>query len=130
MSLNSPALVMGIGVAVILAAITISAMYEPKSDTLQVISVGPVWNTDSWVCTSDSDFIINGALRGIGGALVEINISNVGVQSLYSLEDGRLETFTVGAEGGNYVTITRTGTITGFITMQTESDSQASCAPL
>lgn len=123
---------MGIGVAIILVAIGIStAMQQPqKSDSLQVISVGPIWNTNSWTCTSDSDFVVHGTLRGLAGALVEISISNVGSQSLFALEEGRLESFTVGAEGGNYITITRTGTLTGFVTMQTSSDATASCTPI
>lgn len=128
----SPALTMSIGVAIILVAIGISTtMQQPsKSDLLQIISVGPIWNTNSWTCTSDSDFIIHGTLRGLTGALVEVNISNVGVQSLFALEEGRLESFTVGADGGNYITITRTGILTGFLTMQTESDALASCEPI
>lgn len=132
LSPSSPALVMGIGVAIILVAIGVSTTLQsqPKSDSLQVISVGPIWNTNSWTCTSDSDFVVNGALRGLTGSLLEINISNVGAQSLFSLDEGKLETFTVGAEGGNYITITRSGIITGFITMQTSSDAIASCIPI
>jgi hypothetical protein len=123
---------MGIGVAIILVAIGIStAMQQPqKSDSLQIISVGPIWNTNSWTCTSDSDFIVHGALRGLAGSLVEINISNVGAQSLFALEEGRLEPFTVGADAGNYITVTRSGILTGFITMQTSSDAIASCTPI
>ena len=125
---------MGVGVAIILVAIGVSTTLQlqpqPKSDLLQVISVGPIWNTNSWTCTSDSDFVVNGALRGLTGSLLEINISNVGAQSLFSLDEGKLESFTVGAEGGNYITITRTGILTGFLTMQTESDALASCEPI
>lgn len=132
MSLNSPALIMGIGVAIILVAIGISAAIQqpPKTDPLQIISVGPLWNTNSWTCTSDSDFIVHGTLRGLAGSLIEINISNVGAQSLFALEEGRLESFTVGADGGNYITVTRTGIVTGFITMETSSDATASCTPI
>lgn len=130
--MNSSAIIMGIGVAIILVAIGIStAMQQPqKSDSPQIITVGPIWNTNSWTCTSDSDFVVHGVLRGLAGSLIEINISNVGAQSLFALEEGRLEPFTVGAEGGNYITITRTGILTGFITMQTASDAVASCTPI
>ena len=129
LNVNSPILVMVIGVAIILTAIAASTMMS-RPDSLQVISVGPVWDTNSWVCTSDSDFVIHGTLRGLTGSLVEINITNVGKQSLFALEEGRLETFTVGSDGGNSVTITRTGILTGFITMETSSNAQASCAPI
>ena len=123
---------MGIGVAIILVAIGISnTMQQPqKSDAPQIITVGPIWNTNSWTCTSDSDFVVHGVLRGLADSLIEINISNVGAQSLFALEEGQLEPFTVGAEGGNYITITRTGTLTGFITMQTASDAVASCTSI
>lgn len=122
---------MGIGVAIILIALGITtAMQQPKSESAQIIVVGPIWNTDSWTCTSDSDFVVHGALRGLAGSLVEINISNVGAQSLFALDEGRLESFTVGAEANNHITITRTGTLTGFITMETASGATASCTPI
>ena len=132
MDSKSPALIMGIGVAIILVAIGISTtMQQPQQpESLQIITVGPIWNTNSWTCTSDSDFIIHGTLRGLTGALIEVNISNVGAQSLFALEEGRLESFTVGVDGGNYITVTRTGILTGFITMQTSSDATASCTPI
>ncbi|AJZ76514.1 hypothetical protein [Candidatus Nitrosotenuis cloacae] len=131
MNSNSPVIVTGIGVAIILVAITISAtMHQsPETDTFQIISVGPIWNTNSWVCTSDSDFIVDGTLRGLAGSLLEVDISNAGAQSLFGLEEGQLETFRVGAEGGNHITITRTGMVTGFITLQTSPNAQASCVP-
>lgn len=132
MNLNSPVIVTGIGVVIILIAIAISTTtYQPpKTEAFQIISIGPVWSTNSWACTSDSDFIVDGTLRGLAGSLLEVNISNAGAQSLFELEEGKLETFTVGVEGGNSITITRTGLVTGFITLQTSPSAQASCVPL
>jgi hypothetical protein len=120
---------MVIGIAIILVAIGISTTLQqpPKPQESQIITVGPLWNTDSWICTSDKSFMLHGTLRGLQGALLTINISNEGLQSLYSLEEGRLESFSVGVEAGNQITITRTGVLTGFLTMETASDADASC---
>ena len=51
-------------------------------------------------------------------------------QSLYSLEPQQLESFSIGATGGNNVLITRTGPVTGFITLQTTSDASAACVEI
>ena len=58
---------------------------------------------------------------------LEIFIENVGTQSLYSLNPGEMETFSLGSTAGNEIIITGTGTITGFITLQTSADATASC---
>ena len=97
---------------------------EPFS---QIITVGPIWESNSWVCVSDSDFMVHGTLRGLDNSQLEIFIENVGTQSLYSLYSGEMETFSVGSSAGNVVMITRTGTVTGFITLQTSADATASC---
>jgi len=97
---------------------------EPFS---QVITVGPIWESDSWTCVSDSDFMVHGTLRGIGNAQLEIFIENVGAQSLYTINPGEMETFSIGSTAGNEIIITRTGTVTGFITLQTSTDATASC---
>ena len=119
-----------IGVAVILlAAIVIPLSFlAPNTEPFsKVITVGPIWDSDSWTCVSDSDFIVHGTLRGIGNAQLEIFIENVGSQSLYTINPGEMETFSVGSTAGNEIIITRTGTITGFITLQTSADATASC---
>ena len=131
MSLNSTAITMTVGVSIILIAIVISSVSQVQEKSFsQVITVGPVWNSDSWLCTSDRDFMVHGALRGLAGSLIEINISDIGSQSLYSLEPQQLESFSIGAPGGNNVLITRTGTVTGFITLQTTSDASAACVEI
>ncbi len=97
---------------------------EPFS---QVITVGPIWESDSWICVSDSDFMVHGTLRGLENSQIEIFIENVGTQSLYSLNSGEMETFSIGSTAGNEIIITRTGTVTGFITLQTSADATAGC---
>ncbi len=97
---------------------------EPFS---QIITVGPVWESNSWSCVSDSDFMVHGILRGLENAQLEIFIENVGEQSLYTINPGEMETFSVGSTAGNEIIITRTGIVTGFITLQTSADATASC---
>jgi len=114
---------------IILFAIAISATLQgPDTEPFsKVITVGPVWDSDSWTCVSDSDFMVHGALRGLGNAQLTISIQDTGTQSLYVINTGEMETFSVGSTAGKNVIITRTGTVTGFITLQTAADATASC---
>ena len=128
---SSAFIIIGI-IVIILLAILIPAMYLTPNDEpfSKVITVGPIWNSDSWTCVSDSDFMVHGTLRGIGNAQLEIFIENVGSQSLYTINPGEMQTFSLGSIGGNEIIITRTGTVTGFITLQTSADATASCTQL
>jgi len=120
--------IIGITVIVLLAIIIPTMFLTPNDEPFsKVITVGPIWDSDSWTCISDSDFMVHGTLRGIGNAQLEIFIENVGSQSLYTINPGELQTFSVGSTEGNEIIITRTGTITGFITLQTSADATASC---
>jgi len=121
-------LIIGITV-IILLVILIPAMFLTLNDEpfSKMITVGPIWDSDSWTCISDSDFMVHGTLRGIENAQLEIFIENVGSQSLYTINPGEIETFSVGSTAGNEIIITRTGTVTGFITLQTSADATASC---
>jgi len=118
------------GIVVILIAIGASSLSEEEKSFSQILSVGPVWTTDSWLCTSDADFMVYGTMRGLAGSLLEISIPKIGTQSLYALDEGQLESFSVGASGGQQIIITKSGTITGFITIQTMSGAEANCVPL
>ena len=118
------------GIAIILIAIGASSLSEEEKSFSQILTVGPIWTTDSWLCASDADFMVYGTLRSLGDSLLTINISQTGVQSLYALEEGQLESLSIGASGGQQITITKSGTITGFITMQTISGAEANCVPL
>jgi hypothetical protein len=132
LNFNTTSFVTVVGIVIILIAIGISTAVQqpPKAESLKVITAGPVWLTDSWSCTSDKDFVLHGALRGLDGSLLEINVSNSGTQSLYLLNPGELEQFTVGTSAGNSIIITRTGSVTGFLTMETASDAQAECTQI
>lgn len=96
----------------------------------EIVTVGPVWLTNSWTCTSDSDFMVYGALRGLEGSMISIKISDLGTQSLYSLNAGKMETFSIGAPANHIITITRNGTLSGYLTLQTTSGAKASCTQI
>ena len=116
---------------IILLAIIIPVILLTNTEPFsQIIIVGPVWESNSWSCVSDSDFMVYGILRGLENAQLEIFIENVGGQSLYTINSGEMETFSLGSTAGNEIIITRTGTITGFITLQTSADATASCTQL
>ena len=117
-------------VVIIVIAIAIASAVQgsPDKATSQIITVGPVWSTDAWECTSDADFMVHATLRGIGDSpLIQISVQDHGTQSFYGLNVGESETFSVGNQAEKTITITRTGTVTGFLTLQTTSDAQASC---
>ena len=121
-------IIIGITVIVLLAIIIPTTFLTPNDEPFsKVITVGPVWDSDSWTCVSDSDFMVHGTLRGLGNSQLEIFIENVGGQSLYTINPGEMETFSVGNTAGSEIIITRTGTVTGFITLQTSADATASC---
>jgi len=124
-------IIIGITVIVLLAIIIPTMFLTPNDEPFsKVITVGPVWDSDSWTCVSDSDFMVYGTLRGLENAQLEIFIENVGKQSLYTINPGEMETFSVGSTAGNEIIITRTGIVTGFITLQTSADATASCTQL
>jgi len=116
-------------VIIIIAVAVIAAVQgTPDKAFSQVIIVGPVWGTNAWTCTSDANYIVHGALRGIGDTpQIQILVERSGTQSFYDLTVGKLESFSVGNTADQVIIITRTGTVTGFITLQTTSDAIASC---
>jgi hypothetical protein len=126
---TSNLLLVSVSTIIVIIAIVVSSAISPSNDQAfsQIIVVGPVWSNDIWTCTSDADFLIHGALRGLDGAMLKIEIEDAGTQSLYSLNAGELESFSVGSQANNSMNITRTGTVTGFLTLQTTSSAIASC---
>ncbi len=120
------------GVVIIVIAIAVSAAVQgsPEKAMSQIITVGPVWSTDAWLCTSDADFVVHAMIRGIGAdplPLIRVSVQDHGTQSFYSMDNSESVAFTVGNQADKSITITRTGTVTGFLTLQTTSDAQASC---
>jgi hypothetical protein len=118
-------------VIIIIFAIVITAEVQgPRQKAFsQIITVGPVWPTSTWSCTSDADFMVYGAIRGIHSSLYEVSISGLGTQSLYVLDDGKMGSFSIGSPAGHTMNIKETGEVTGFITLQTMSGAKASCVP-
>lgn len=114
-------------VIVFAIAITSAIQDKPEKPFSKIITVGPLWEKTIWSCTSNRDFIIHGALRGLQGAQIAINISGLGTQSLYSFDPERMESFSIGSPAGHNMIITRTGTVSGWLTLQTVSDATASC---
>ena len=132
MSSNFGSNVFPIAAAVVIIVIAIgiaSAVQDtPDKAMSQIITVGPVWNTDAWTCTSDADFVVHAMVRGIGELpLIAVNVQSHGTQSFYSMDNSQSVSFTVGNQADKVIIITRTGTVTGFLTLQTTSDAIASC---
>ena len=116
-------------VVVIIFAIAITAIIQghPEKPFSQIITVGPIWSTNTWSCTSDADFVVYGTVRALTDAQLAISISDLGTQSLYTFVPSNLYSFTVGSPADHTMTLTRTGTVTGWLTLQTTSDATASC---
>ena len=134
MSLNFGSNVFPIAAAVVIIvfAIGISAAVQgsPANAMSQIITVGPVWSTDAWICTSDADFVVHAAIRGIGAdplPLIAVSVSGHGTQSFINMDNAEFVTFTIGNQADKEIVITRTGTVNGFLTLQTTSDAIASC---
>ena len=97
----------------------------------QVITAGPVWTTDSWICTSDAEFIVHAVLIAYDEPNeLTIIVSTQGTQPDFELTPLKMQSFTVGGSADSIITISRSGTITGFITLQTTSGANASCTPV
>ncbi len=129
MSFNVPPLFLtAVTIVVIVAAIVIvGASINHQSTFSKIVTVGPVLQTAGWTCSSDKDYVVTGALRGINNGQITISVSGLGSQSLYLLDNNKIQSFTVGSPGGHMMNITRTGVVTGWITMQTMSDANATC---
>ena len=127
--MNSNKLLLAVGAAIIISIVIMSLIHQDHTQNTfsKIITVGPVWQTNTWSCYSDQDFLVYGALRGLQGSLLSISISNLGTQSLYSFVPEQMQTFSVGSTAGHVMNITRTGTVTGWITLQTMSDAKANC---
>jgi len=115
---------------VIIFAIVITASIQSSTmETFsQVITVGPVWNSDSWICTSDAEYIVHATLIAYEeNNMLTINISTQGSQSDFRLTPLEIQSFTVGGPADSSITITRSGVISGYITLQTTSGATATC---
>jgi len=128
----SPVLLIIGATLVIIFAIVIAAIIQGPTEKpfSQIITVGPIWTTNTWSCTSDADFVVYGTVRALGDAQLAISISDLGTQSLYTFEPSNLHSFTVGSPADHTMTLTRAGTVTGWLTFQTSSGATASCVQI
>jgi len=124
-----------VSAATIIIIFTIVITASVHSSTMetysQVITVGPVWNSDSWSCTSDADYTVHATLIAYeeDNGLV-IFQSNRGTQPDFQLTPLEIHSFTVGGQADSTITISKTGIISGFITLQTTSGATASCTEI
>jgi len=121
----------GSATAIIIFAIVITAAVQgtpENSSSFQVITVGPVWNTDTWICTSDAEFMLHAVLVAYEeNSELEIFVSGQGLQPDFEVQPREMKSFSIGGPAGSSIRITGyEGEITGFITLQTESGANAS----
>jgi len=128
---RSDILLVGASTIIIIFAIVITASVQGPSEKTfsQIITVGPVWNTINWLCTSTGPFLVHGVLISYTeNARLEIFASGAGEQPDFILQPNEMHSFTIGDIADSSIRISRlAGTITGFITLQTTSDATASC---
>ena len=124
-------LLVSISTVIIIFAIAITTIVQGPTETpfSQIITVGPVWNTNTWICTSTSPFMIHGTLIGYANNnVLEIFVSGSGTQPDFILDQRKMETFSVGGIAGSSIRVTTLqGQITGFLTLQTQQGATASC---
>ena len=115
---------------VITATVQNSTVQDPTTEAFsQVITVGPVWITNGWICTSDANYMVNAVLISYGDtpSYLQIEISGIGGQPDFEFTPSKMETFSVGGHAGSTMTISSVGEISGYITLQTLSNAIASC---
>lgn len=114
-------------VIVVSAVAVLLSMQENENTFSKIITVGPIWASNAWSCTSNEDYLVYGALRGLEDAQISVSNSDLGTQSLYTFDDGKMQPFTVGGQASQTTTITRTGVVSGWLTLQTMSNANATC---
>ena len=122
--------VVGIATIIIVSTILITAVVHGPTEKSfsQIITVGPVWVTNSWDCTSDSEYIVHGVLISYEDpSYLTIDISGKGIQPDFEFPYLEMKSFSVGGPAGSIMVISTSGTITGYLTLQTMSDAEASC---
>ena len=111
--------------------ITTAVQGEPEKSFSQILTVGPVWRSDTWLCTSTEEFMIYGLLLGYNDpSALTIFVSGSGSQPDFRFEPRELQSFSIGGVAGSTIRISSGGGISGFITLQTMSDATAACAPV
>ncbi len=124
--------VLFVSAATVIIIFTIVITASIQSSTMetfsQVITFGPVWNGDSWSCTSDAEYIVHATLIAYDeNNVLTIFLNTQGTQPDFRLTPLEIQSFTVGGPADSIITITRSGNISGYITLQTTSGATASC---
>ena len=111
--------------------ITTAVQGEPEKSFSQVLTFGPVWRDNTWLCSSTEEFMIHGLLIGYKDpSKLTIFVSGSGTQPDFRFQPGELQSFSIGGIAGSSIRITSGGGVSGFITLQTISDATAACAPI
>jgi len=124
--------VLFVSAATVIIVFTIVITASIQSSTLstfsQVITVGPVWTGVGWICTSDADYMLHATLIAYSedNELTIIHTAR-GSQPDFELTPLEMQSFSIGGRADSSITISRSGTITGYITLQTTSGATASC---
>ena len=131
---RSDVTLIGSAVIIIVFAIVITAAVQASNETTtfsKVITVGPVWPTDTWICTSTAEFLVHGVLVSYSdGVGLTISLSGQGTQPDFRFNQGDMKTFSIGGPADSSIRISRSlGLLTGFLTLQTSSDAIAACIP-
>ena len=124
--------VLFVSAATVIIVFTIVITASIQSSTMetfsQVITVGPVWTGAGWTCTSDAEFIVHGTLIAYSeDNELTIAVTTRGTQPDFELTPFEMQSFSVGGPADSSIIISRSGSITGFITLQTTSGATASC---
>ena len=130
---RSDIFLVGTAVVIIVFAMAIITLVQGSYDNsfYQIITVGPVWHSDGWMCTSTENFIVHGTLISYDDpGVLRISISGVGSQPDFQLFPLEMHSFTVGAQANSEITIGRTGNISGLLTLQTPESATADCTEI
>ena len=131
---RSDVTLVGAAVIIIVFAIVITAAAQgtPETPFSQIITVGPVWHSGTWICTSTEEFMVHGVLIAYEASSgLEINVSGVGNQPDFIFQLREMKTFSLGGTADSSIRFTTTsGSITGFLTLQTSSDATADCVEI
>jgi len=129
---RSDVTLVGAAVIIIVFAIVITATVQGSNEARtfsKVITVGPVWHSDTWLCTSTAEFLVHGVLIAYANNVgLTIAVSGQGTQPDFRLKQNDLKTFTIGGPANSQIRISKSlGELSGFLTLQTSSDAKASC---
>jgi len=120
-------------VIIIVFTIVLTGLVQTSFDNSfsQVITVGPVWTSTGWICTSNENFVVHGVLISYDDpARLVIALSDAGSQPDFQLSQFEMNSFSVGGTANSEMTITRDGNISGLLTLQTTQSATADCTEI